>query len=134
MPAAVATLDELLLIVRRDSPLRFDPELGLHLYGADLSSRPSERGLAVVALGAPYRHRSRSVGLPGVFFDSAKVFARKSAHRLPVATPCVVFDGEGGLHLQGNADGRTGSVARVARIAGLAHRGGELNGDAVTES
>ena len=48
---AVATLDELLLIVRRDSPLRFDPELGFHLYGADLCLQALEQGLAVVALG-----------------------------------------------------------------------------------
>jgi hypothetical protein len=73
LPAPVATLDELLLIVRRDSPLRFDPELGFHLYGADLCFQARERGLAVVALGEPCRHRSRSVGLPRAFFASAKV-------------------------------------------------------------
>jgi hypothetical protein len=31
LPAPVATPDELVLIVRRDTPLRFDPELGFHL-------------------------------------------------------------------------------------------------------
>src|SRR5262249_30129449 len=77
LPAAVATLDELLLIVPRDSPLRFDPELGFHLYGADLCLQARECGLAVVALGAPCRHISRGVGLPGAFFASAGVFARK---------------------------------------------------------
>ena len=41
LPATVATLDELLLIVRRDAPLRFDPALGFHLYGGgSLSSGP----------------------------------------------------------------------------------------------
>jgi hypothetical protein len=122
LSAPVVTLDELLLIVRKDSPLRFDPELGFHLYRADLCLQARERGLAVVALGAPCRHRSRSVGLFGAFLDRAKVFARKWVHRLPVATPCVVFDREGGLHLLGDADGRTGSVARQAGIAGLANR------------
>ncbi len=118
LPAPVATLDELLLIVRRDLSLRFDPELGFHLYGADLCLQAQERGLAVVALGAPCRHRSRSVGLPEAFFGSARVFARKWAHRLPVATPCVVFDRVGGLHLLGNADSRDGSVARAAGLIG----------------
>jgi hypothetical protein len=118
LPAGVATLDELLLVVRRDSPLRFDPELGFHLYGADLCLQARESGLAAVALGAPCRHNSRGVGLPRAFFDSAGVFARKSAHRLPVATPCVVFDREGGLHLLGNADGRAGSVARGVGLIG----------------
>jgi hypothetical protein len=118
LPAPVATLDELLLVVRKDSPLRFDPELGFHLYGADLCLEAHERGLAVVALGAPCRHNSRSVGLPAEFFASARVFARKWAHRLPVATPCVVFDRDLGLHLLGNADGHAGSVARAAGMIG----------------
>ena len=39
LPAPVVTLDELLLIIRRDSPLRFDADLGFHLYGADLCLR-----------------------------------------------------------------------------------------------
>ena len=52
LPAPVATLDELLLIVRRDSGLRFDPDLGFHLYGADICLQASEQGLAVVALDA----------------------------------------------------------------------------------
>ncbi len=124
LPAAVATLDELLLIVRRDSPLRFDPDLGFHLYGADLCLQASESGLAVVALGAPCRHNSRSVGLPEAFVASARAFARKWAHRLPVATPCVVFDRDGGLHLLGNADSRDGSVARAAGMVSPGVRGG----------
>ena len=118
LPAPAATLDELLLIVRRDGPIRFDPELGFHLYGADLCLQAAERGLAVVALGAPCRHNSRSLGLPEAFFASARAFARKWAHRLPVATPCVLFDRDGGLHLLGNADSRDGSVARSAGLIG----------------
>ncbi len=111
LPAPVATLDELLLIVRKDTPLRFDPELGFHLYGADICLQAHERGHAVVALGAPCRHNSRSIGLPEAFFASAKVFARKWVHRLPVATPCVVFDRNRGVQVLSNADCRTGSVA-----------------------
>ena len=40
----VATLDELLLVVRRDTPLRFDPALGFHLYGATSASRRPNAG------------------------------------------------------------------------------------------
>ena len=50
LPAPVATLDELLLIVPRNTSLRVDPALGFHLYGADLCLQARERGLAVVAL------------------------------------------------------------------------------------
>jgi hypothetical protein len=74
LPAKVATLGELLLVVRRDSALRFDPDLGFHLFGADICLQARERGLAVVAL---CDHNSRSVGLPEAFYRSAAVFARK---------------------------------------------------------
>jgi glycosyltransferase involved in cell wall biosynthesis len=104
LPARVATLDELLLVVPRDTPLRFDPDLGSHLYGADLCLQAREKGLAVVALGALCHHNSHSVGLPEAFYRSAEVFARKWAHRLPVATPCVVIDRDGQVHLLGDAD------------------------------
>ncbi len=74
LPARIATLDELLLIVRRDSGPRFDPELGFHLYGADICLQASEQGLAVVALAAHCHHNSRSVGLPpGVFRQRSSI-------------------------------------------------------------
>ncbi len=112
LPAPVVTLDELLLIIRRDSPLRFDTELGFHLYGADLCLQAGERGLAVVALEAPCRHNSRNVGLTESFVRSARVFARKWAGRLPVATPCALFDREGQVFVLGNAEAGSGSLAR----------------------
>jgi hypothetical protein len=114
LPARVATLDELLLLVRRDSGLRFDPDLGFHLYGADICLQARERGLAVVALGALCHHSSRGIGLPEAFYRSAEVFARKWQHRLPIATPCVIIDRGGEVYLLGNAtsDGPR-SIARA---------------------
>jgi hypothetical protein len=103
LPARVATLDELLLVVRRDWPLRFDPALGFHLYGADICLQAAERGLAVVALGALCHHNSRGIGLPEAFYRNAEVFARKWSHRLPVATPCVIIDRGGEVRVLGNA-------------------------------
>ncbi len=92
LPARVATLDELLLVVPRDTPLRFDRDLGFHLYGADICLQARERELAVVVLDAPCHHNTRTVSLPKPFFRSAQVLAGKWAHRLPVATSCVVID------------------------------------------
>ena len=103
LPARVATLDELLLVVRRNSPLRFDPALGFQLYGADICLQAAERGLAVVALGALCHHNSRGIGLPEAFYQSAQVFARKWRHRLPVGTPCVIINRNGAVRLLGNA-------------------------------
>ena len=91
--------------------LRFDPALGFHLYGADICLQARETGLAVVALGHLCHHNSRSVGLPEAFFASAEVFARKWSHRLPVATPCVIIDKRGKVHLLGNASARPQSIA-----------------------
>jgi hypothetical protein len=36
LPAKADGLDEIVLAVRRSTQLRFDPELGFHLYGADI--------------------------------------------------------------------------------------------------
>jgi hypothetical protein len=114
LPARVATLDELLLIVRRDTPLRFDLELGFHLYGADICFQAHEQRLGVVALGAICHHNSPGVGMPEGFYRSAAVFARKWRHRLPVATPCAVIDRFGEVHLLGNASShRSRSIARA---------------------
>jgi hypothetical protein len=111
LPAQVATLDELLLIVRRDTHLRFDPALGFHLYGADICLQAREQGLAVVALEALCHHNSRSVGLPEEFFASAEVFVRKWSHRLPIATSCVIINRGGEIYMLSNATGGADSIA-----------------------
>jgi hypothetical protein len=103
LPARIATLDELLFVKRRDTPLKFDPTLGNHFYGVDLCLQAQEQGLATVALGALCKHNSCHVGLGEGFHESAAKFARKWSHRLPVATPCVIIDREGSVHLLGNA-------------------------------
>jgi hypothetical protein len=105
LPARVATLDELLLILPRGTSLRCDRALGFHLYGADLCLQAREQGLAAVVLEALCHHNSRSVGLNDTFFENARAFIRKWAQRLPIATPCAVFDRLGQVFLLGNADG-----------------------------
>ena len=92
LPAVVDTLDELLLAVPRDAPLRFEPRLGFHLYGADLCLATRQRGLRAVALDALCFHNSLSVELPRAFYQSAFVFAHKWGRQLPVATSCALID------------------------------------------
>jgi hypothetical protein len=115
LPAKVSTLDELLLVVPRNTPSRFDPDLGFHLYGADISLQAHERGLAVVALDAACHHNTRTAALPKAFFQSARIFAEKWNHRLPVATPCVVIDPRKRIWILGSA--------LPNRRAGVAHGG-----------
>jgi hypothetical protein len=92
LPARVANLDELLLIIRRRSALSFDPQLGFHLYGADICLQARDRGLAVVALGALCHHNSRTTELPPSFAKSVEIFARKWHTRLPIITTCALID------------------------------------------
>jgi Glycosyltransferase like family len=112
LPAKVSTLDELLLVVPRNTPLRFDPDLAFHLYGADISLQAHERGLAVVAVDAACQHNTRTAVLPKAFLQSARTFAEKWSHRLPVATPCVVIDPRKRVWVLGSAlpDRRAGAA------------------------
>ena len=58
LPAEADGLDEIVLAVRRGTPLRFDPRLGFHLYGADICLSARGQGLPVAVLDAPCLHNS----------------------------------------------------------------------------
>lgn len=70
LPAAADGLDEIVLAVRRGTPLRFDPGLGFHLYGADLCLSSRGQGLPVVVLDAPCLHNSLFAYLPPAFHSA----------------------------------------------------------------
>ncbi|WP_374764222.1 methyltransferase domain-containing protein [Yunchengibacter salinarum] len=92
LPAAADTLDEVLLAVRRDAGLRFDPALGWHSYGADISLASEAAGHPPLVVDAPLYHNTignrRQANLPAAFHESRRHLARKWRHRLPVDTPC----------------------------------------------
>jgi SAM-dependent methyltransferase len=58
LPAKADGLDEIVLAVRRDTTLRFDPGLGFHLYGADICLTARSLGLPVAVLDIPCLHNS----------------------------------------------------------------------------
>jgi SAM-dependent methyltransferase len=91
LPALVSALDELLLDLPRDTPLRAEPRLGFHLYGTDLCLQARARRLPAVVLDAICLHNSRHVDLPREFWTSADALAAKWPDALPVATPCVMI-------------------------------------------
>jgi len=70
LPATAEGLDEIVLAVRRDTPLRFDPALGFDLYGADLCLSARRLGLPVAVLDAPCLHNSLFAYLPAVFHSA----------------------------------------------------------------
>jgi arylsulfatase A-like enzyme len=58
LPAEVQILDELLMIVRADSGVTFDPDLpGFHCYGADLCLTARSKGMKSYVVDAPVVHK-----------------------------------------------------------------------------
>ncbi len=93
LPEPADTLDEVLLAMPRDTPLRVTPGLGFHLYGSDLACRAREEGLRVVVADAPIFHNSLlGLDLPSAFAESAERFKAAWRHRLPVATNCGLLE------------------------------------------
>jgi glycosyltransferase involved in cell wall biosynthesis len=87
----VRTLDEVVLIVRRSSGLRFDERLpGFHLYGADVCLEAEKRGLKSYAVSALCIHNTNGYGmLPLAFWKNYVLLRRKWKHVLPVITSCT---------------------------------------------
>jgi hypothetical protein len=54
----VESADEVLLAVRANGPVRFDPALGFHLYGTDACLTAHRLGLRNVVVDAPAFHNS----------------------------------------------------------------------------
>ena len=86
LPSDVDGLDELLMMVPRDTPLRADAALGWHLYGTDLALQAQARDLRVVVLDAPCHHNSLTGRVPSKYRESERVLARKWEKLLPIHT------------------------------------------------
>jgi len=92
LPQPVDTLDELLLAVHQRAPLRFDPRLGFHLYGADICLSARSRGLQAVSVDALCFHNSQTTEVPPAFLESARILVDKWPLQLPIATSCALID------------------------------------------
>ena len=130
-PPAVATLDELLLVVRRDAGLRFDPALGFHLYGADLCLQAREKGPGRRGARGPCAITTRGAsGCRRRFSPARTCFARKWKHRLPIATPCAIID----RRREGSCPGQCHGSAGVDRVCVAGRRTGRGRGDGQCEA
>jgi SAM-dependent methyltransferase len=93
LPALVETVDEFAMAVPRATPLRFDPSLGWHLYGADFALQTMQHGHLVCVLDALcFHHSNTGYTLPDHYFASAQVFRKKWQKALPIFTPCANFE------------------------------------------
>lgn len=90
-PAEVQTLDEIVLILRKSSGLRFDDKLPhFHLYGTDICMRAAQRGMKSYAISAFCVHNThQTLVLPPEFYECCRQVRRVWKHMLPIQTTCV---------------------------------------------
>lgn len=91
MPREVRTLDEVFLVLRKSSQVRFDESLpGYHFYGSDLCLEAERRGMKCYAIAAFCIHNTNGYGmLPWQFWKSYLMMRRKWKKVLPIITPCT---------------------------------------------
>lgn len=90
-PVPVQTLDEIVLILRKSSGLRFDIELPhFHFYGADICLRAGSLGLKSYAISAFCIHNThQSLILPKEFYECCEHTRRVWKDSLPIQTTCT---------------------------------------------
>lgn len=86
LPTKVETLDEMVVILRVDSGLRFDEELpGFHVYAADIIQAAASVGRSTWVIDAPAVHHSRPVrSLSGAYEEAWLYLRKKWWERLPI--------------------------------------------------
>ena len=90
-PVAAVSLDEMVIVLRRASGLRFDPALpGFHLYGADICLEARRLGLSSFVISAFCVHNSNGINrLPLSFWRAYWRLRTKWQAELPVVTTCT---------------------------------------------
>jgi hypothetical protein len=90
-PQLVSSLDELLLVVRKSSGLRFDAGIGgYHFYGTDICLEAQRQGLKSYAISAFCIHNTNGYRtLPWPFWGNFLRMRRKWRAVLPVTTSCI---------------------------------------------
>ena len=87
----VRTLDEVMLIVRKSSGLKFDEQMkGYHLYGTDICLQAQQRGMKCYAVSAFCVHNTNGYNLlPLEFWKYYFFIRRKWRAALPIFAPCA---------------------------------------------
>lgn len=92
-PVPVDTLDEIVLVLRKSSGLRFDRRLPhFHLYGVDICMTARIAGLQSYAIPAFCVHNTNQLRrLPAEFYVCYGVVKRKWDRYLPIAASCLTI-------------------------------------------
>ena len=90
-PMPVQTLDEIVLIVRKSSGLRFDENLPhFHFYGTDICLRAAAEGRRSYVVSAFCIHNtSQLLRLPKEFYQGYAYIKRAWKDQLPIHTSCI---------------------------------------------
>ena len=90
-PMPVQTLDEIILIIRKSSNLRFDDSLPhFHFYGTDICLRAAQRGMTNYAISAFCVHNThQTLVLPKEFYECCRHIKRVWKSFLPIQTTCI---------------------------------------------
>jgi hypothetical protein len=85
-PIHVATLDEMLIFIRREAGLSFDEAMpSFHLYAADVVKTAEAKGLRSYVVDTPAVHHSRAVvALDGGYRAAYRYMQRKWRKELPI--------------------------------------------------
>lgn len=89
----VSSLDELLLVVRKSSGVRFDETVaGYHFYGTDICLEAQRHGRTAYAISAFCIHNTNGYRLlPWSFWSNFLLLRRKWRAVLPVTTSCITI-------------------------------------------
>ncbi len=89
--AEVTSLDELILILRKSSGVRFDERLeGFHMYGTDICLESRRRGMKCYAIPAFCVHNTNGYSLlPFQFWRNYFFMRKKWKSFLPITTSCT---------------------------------------------
>jgi glycosyltransferase involved in cell wall biosynthesis len=90
-PVSIQTLDEIVLILRKSSGLRFDDDLPhFHFYGTDICLRAAAMGMKSYAISAFCVHNTHQpLVLPREFYECCKHIKKVWKAYLPIQTTCV---------------------------------------------
>ena len=131
-PVAIETLDELLLVLRRDCGVSFDPDLpGFHLYATDIVQTAKLRGAKSYVVDLPVVHHSRPiVALDRSYRRCYRYMQKKWRLALPIQNlvcsvhrsfiPLLIRDARIRINARGRATRKppSGDPAAIARSLG----------------
>lgn len=93
LPVMIDTLDELLLVIKKDSNLLFDENIPstYHMFGTDICMQAQEKDMQNFAILAYCEHRHKKMILDNSFYKSVNYIKQKWTHKLPIRTTVTLI-------------------------------------------